>query len=135
MHERSYRIDREYRSPLSSRKQVTSVDEVIKSLQVVVMKNDQLSVHLSKIYERELVNQLNRRKYVWTEVFMSSISEDQAFTLSDEQCASNLVNSFHISCGYFYPMDDYLHNVIRSLCRNRKSEGKLVIPFVQMCIV
>ena len=130
-----HNVDRDFSSPLSTQKQLTSVKEVIKSLQLAVMKNDQLSTRLSEIYERKITEQLNRRKYVWTEVFMSSLSEDQSFTLSNEQCASNLVDSFHEHCGYFYPMDDYLRSVIQSLCRNRKSEGKLIISFEQMCIV
>lgn len=131
----NHNVDRDFNSPLSSHRQLTSMKEAMKSLQMAVIKNDQLQTHLSEVYEREVTEQLNRRRYVWIEAFMSSLLEDEVVTLSNEQCASNLVNLFHESCGYFYPMDDHLRNVVQSLCRNRKSEGKLVIPFVQMCVV
>ena len=129
----NHNVDSAFNTPLSSHKQVTSIKEVMNSLQMAVMKNDQLQTHLSEIYERKVAEQLNRRRYVWIEAFMSSLSEDEFIILSNEQCASNLVDSFHEYCGYFYPLDDYLWNVSQSLCRNRKSKGKLITPFVHVC--
>lgn len=128
-------VDHTYQSPFSRKRQISSLKEILKALHVPIVKNDKYKERLSKMYEEKRIEQIKQRRYVWNEVFMSSLDEESSQVTSEENCVQHLINSFHLSCGYGYPMEDHLIGVVHSLCRNRKQSGKISISFTELCFV
>lgn len=64
---------------------------------------------------------------------MSSLKENDTVHTSDNECVELMKAMYYQSCKYSYPFDNELMQLLRSLCRFRKSSGVYMLRNSMFC--
>lgn len=59
--------------------------------------------------------------------------ENQDFPIAQEGCVDFLVYNIRNTCDYYMPLADSIVNTLSMMCRNRQTEGILMVNFEAWC--
>ena len=98
------------------------------------MMNRRKRKQLEKEYFKPFHEIVKQRRKQWNTVFLSSsIQEDPSIIASEEMSVRHMMLSYYNSCKYSFPFDDELMQLLRSLCRFRKTSGVYSLSNTMFC--
>ena len=116
---------------------ITVSNKSIYEMQRAIVSTIQINKNRNQMLRRDyflmILQSLKQRRKIWNSVFMSSLKENNTVFASENECVISMKAIYYQSCKYSYPFDNELMQLLRSLCRFRKSSGVYVLRNSMFC--